>query len=33
MVYSEWEFFDSEEKISDTDTDLDVVFKGWGTID
>ena len=31
MVYSERESFDSEEKISDTD--LDVVFKGWGTID
>lgn len=29
MVYSGWGNFDSEEKISDTDTDLDVVFKGW----
>ncbi len=33
MIYSEWVNFDSEDKISDTDTDLDAVFKGWGTID
>lgn len=33
MIYSEWANFDSEDKISDADTDLTVVFKGWEIID
>lgn len=33
MVYGEWANFASEDEIPDIDTDLDAVFKGWGTID